>query len=200
MPPKWWNQPPCTLPPGRTASSVTPSSLTLIFGWLLCVGLPIGSRLRPLCILYLLFFAPLHLTPQMMGRCPPTRSAPDTPPLIHPTYRGHQPLVSYYVLLLNSCPLRPRPHSSLYFSMGLVLAPQSMEPAMARVHQTPRACYRLMIGSGSTKIWSHSGCCHGNRGPKLLEGRAAAAHVGCCVFWLCFVLWHAVEHCILPSL
>jgi hypothetical protein len=29
---------------------------------------------------------------------------------------------------------------------------------------------------------------HGERGLKPLEGRAAAAHVGCCVLWLCFVL------------
>jgi hypothetical protein len=40
--PKRWKQPPCMLPPGRTASSITPLSLPLIFGWLLCVGLPIG--------------------------------------------------------------------------------------------------------------------------------------------------------------
>jgi len=26
---------------------------------------------------------------------------------------------------------------------------------------------------------------HGGRGPKPLEGRAAAAHVDCCVLWLC---------------
>ncbi len=30
---------------------------------------------------------------------------------------------------------------------------------------------------------------HGERGLKPLEGRAAAAHVGCCVLWLCSVLY-----------
>jgi len=29
---------------------------------------------------------------------------------------------------------------------------------------------------------------HGERGLKLLEGRAAVAYVGCCVLWLCLVL------------
>ena len=31
-----------------------------------------------------------------------------------------------------------------------------------------------------------SACCHGERGPKPLVGRAAPAHVGCCVL-LCFL-------------
>ncbi len=187
MPLKRWNQPPCTLSPSCTASSITPPSLPLIFGWLLFVGLPISGQLRPPCFSFLLFFASIHLTPQTMGRCPPTHSALAGPPLMHPIYRSHQPLISCCVFLLNSGHLRPWPQPSLYFSIGLVLAPQSTEPAMARAHQTPSACYRP-IGSGSAKIWGHGGCCHGDREPKLLEGRAAVAHVGCCVFWLCFVL------------
>ena len=132
-----------------------------------------------------------------MGRCPPTRSSPVSPHIIHTIYHGCQPLVGCCMLLCNGGQLKPRPQPSLYFSMGLVLVPQSMEPAMARAHQMPHACYRP-IGSGSAKIWGHGGCCHGDRGPTLLEGRVVVVHVGCCVFWLCFVLWFAVEHCILP--
>jgi hypothetical protein len=56
------------------------------------------------------------------------------------------------------------------------------------------------IGIIGAKIWGHGRCCHGGRGPKPLEGRAVAAHVGCCVLWLCFVLPLSVEHCILPIL
>jgi hypothetical protein len=137
--------------------------------------------------------------PQTMGCCPPTRSSPAAPPLIHPIYRSCQPLVCCCVLLLNGGHLRPRPQPSPYFSMDLVSAPQSMGTAMARAHRTPRACYRPM-GSGSAKIWGHGRCCHGDRGPKLLEGRAVMAHVACCVFWLCFGLGLVVEHCILPIL
>jgi hypothetical protein len=48
--------------------------------------------------------------------------------------------------------------------------------------------------------WGQLCPAHGERGAKPLESRAAAAHVGCCVLWLCFVLWLAVEHCILPIL
>ncbi len=36
MPPKQWNQPPCKLPPCHSPSSITPLSLPLISGWLLC--------------------------------------------------------------------------------------------------------------------------------------------------------------------
>jgi hypothetical protein len=126
-------------------------------------------------------------------------SAPAAPPLIHPIYRRRQPLVGCCVLLLNGDHLRPRPQPSLSFSMGLVLTPQSMEPATARAHQMPRPCYRP-IGSKSAKIWVHGGCCHGERETKQLESRAAAAHIGCCVLWLCFVLWLMVECCILPIL
>jgi hypothetical protein len=132
----------------------------------------------------------LHSMPQMMGRCPPTHSAPAVPPIIYPIFCGHQPFVGFCVLLLYGGHLRPRPQPSLYFLMGLVLAPQSMEPTMARVHQMPRACYRL-IGSSGAKICIHGRCCHGERGPKPLKGRVAAAHVDCCVLWLCFVLWLA---------
>jgi len=34
-------------------------------------------------------------------------------------------------------------------------------------------------------IWWRRWPTHGERGLKPLEGRAAAAHVGCCVLWLC---------------
>jgi hypothetical protein len=161
---KQLNQPRCTLPPSHTASSITPPSLPHIFGWLLCVGSSIGGQLRPPCIVLILFFALLYLIPQMMGRHPPTRSTPAAPPIIHPIYRGHQILIGCCVLLLDSGHLRPRPQPNLYLSMGLVLAPQSMEPGTARVHRMPRACYRL-IGSRGTKIWIRGKCCHGERVP-----------------------------------
>jgi len=65
---------------------------------------------------------------------------------------------------------------------------------MARAQPMLRALYGP-IGSSGIKNWVHGRCCHGERGPKLLKGRAAAAHVGCCVLWLCFVLWLAIEYC-----
>ena len=59
---------------------------------------------------------------------------------------------------------------------------------MVSAHPMPRACHGP-IDSGGTKIWVHGICCHGERGPKPMKGRAWAAHVGCwCVLWLCFVL------------
>jgi hypothetical protein len=49
-------------------------------------------------------------------------------------------------------------------------------------------------------IWGQLCPAHGERGAKPLESTAAAAHDGCCVLWLCSVLWLVVEHCILPIL
>jgi hypothetical protein len=69
----------------------------------------------------------------------------------------------------------------------------------ARAHPTHRTIDRL-IGSSGAKTWVYGGCCHEERGPKPLKGRAAVAHVGCCVLRLCFVLWLGVECCILPIL
>jgi len=68
---------------------------------------------------------------------------------------------------------------------------------MVRAQPMSRALYGP-IGSSGAKIWVHVRCCHGERGPKLLKGRAEAAHVGCCMLWLCFVLWLAIV--ILPIL
>ncbi len=144
MPLKQWNQAPCMLPPSCTASSTTAPSTPVIFGLLLCVGLPIGGQLRPPCILFILFCALLHSTPQTMGHCPPTHSTLAAPPIIPPIYRSRQLLVGCCMLLLNGGHLWPRPWPYLCFSIGLVLAPQSTEPAMARAHRMPRACCRLI--------------------------------------------------------
>jgi hypothetical protein len=134
-----------------------------------------------------------------MGPCPPTHSSPAAPPIIHPIYRGRKKIGWLLSVAAYWQPFKAQPQHYLYVSMGLVLAPQSTEPAMVRAHWTPQVCYRLIESKGA-KIWIHGGCCHGERGSKPLTGRAAAAHVGCCVLWLCFVLWLVVEHCILPIL
>ena len=63
---------------------------------------------------------------------------------------------------------------------------------MARAQAMLQALYGP-IGSSGAKIWFHGRCCYGERGPKPLQGRVAAAHVGCCVLWLRFVLWPAIE-------
>jgi hypothetical protein len=79
------------------------------------------------------------------------------------------------------------------------LVPQTKEQTAARTHPTPRALYGPIEISGA-KIQVDGGCSHGERGQKPLKGGAVAAHVGCCVLLLCFVLWLVVEHCILPTL
>ena len=44
---------------------------------------------------------------------------------------------------------------------------------------------RMVLGSGGAMSWWRRCSTHGGRGPKPLEGRTAAAHVGCCVLCGC---------------
>ncbi len=75
--------------------------------------------------------------------------------------------------------------------MGLVLAPKTGEPTAAPPNLIARALHEP-IESSSAMIWEHLCPTHEERA-KLLEGRAAAAHFGCCVFMclcvLVVVLW-----------
>ena len=162
MPPKQWNQPLHASP--RSHRLFNNSSVFTSYFWLVVVcwfanWWPIKATMYLIFIIFCI--APFD-APQTMGHRPPTRSAPAAPPNIHPIYCSRQPLVGCCVLLLNNSHLRlrPRPRPSFYFSMCIVLVPQSADPAMARVHWMPRACYRL-IGSSGTTIWIHGRCFHG---------------------------------------
>jgi hypothetical protein len=52
---------------------------------------------------------------------------------------------------------------------------QSKEPTVVRAIPMPHDLHGP-IGIIGAKIWGHGECCHGERGPKLLEGRLVAAH------------------------
>ncbi len=136
----------------------------------------------------------LHLTSQMMGWHTPKRSPPSAPPL--------QPLICHRSWLLVDCcvfqwkggNLRPEPGASLYFLIGLFLSPQTWEPSAAPPNLKVRAL-RGPIGSSGAMSWWHHWPTHGGRGPKPLEARAVAAHVGCCVL-CCVVLCCVVLCCV----
>jgi hypothetical protein len=120
-------------------------------------------------------------------------SSPHHPQVVrppeYPPHCDHGLVVGCCIVCSNGGHLRPRPRPSLCFLRGCVLAPQMKEPTMARAQPTPRALYGP-IGSSGVKNWVHGRCCHGERGPKPLKGRAAVAHVGCCVCSGCvFVLF-----------
>jgi hypothetical protein len=85
----------------------------------------------------------------------------------------------------NGSHLRPRPRPPLWFLMGCVSAPKTREPTAAPPN--PKACaLHGPIGSGGTMSWWRRWPTHGERGLKPLEGgRAAAAHVDCCVLCGC---------------
>jgi len=106
-----------------------------------------------------------------MRQRPPTRSKPHAPPLRHPFHRGRNLLVDCCILSLNSGHLRPRPRPSLCFLMDLFLETQTGKPAIAPPNPTTGAL-RGTIGIGGAIGWGHRCTTHGDRGAKLLEGRA----------------------------
>jgi hypothetical protein len=156
--------------------------------WLLSVFLMIDGHLRPRCFLF--YFMSFHLPPPNDSETLPPHVPPRSRalPNILP-YRCRQLWVDCCVSSSNGGHLRPRPHLSLYFLMGCVLVPQTGEPTAAPPN--PMACtFHGTIGSGGAMIWWRRWPNHGGRGLKPLEGRAAAAHFGCCVLcvlclWLC---------------
>jgi hypothetical protein len=81
-------------------------------------------------------------------RCapPPTRLRYNIPPTASANYRADCCLKSP-----NGGHLRSEPGESLYFFVCPIPTLQSTEPATARAHRTPRACFRP-IGSGGAKI------------------------------------------------
>jgi len=74
--------------------------------------------------------------------------------------------------------------------MGLALAPKTRKPTAAPPNPTTRAlrAYEAVAPwfGGTADLPEVEG--------EAAGGRVAAAHVGCCVLWLCFVLWLAIEY------
>jgi hypothetical protein len=122
-----------------------------------------------------------------MGQCPTTRSRPGHPPLKPLNYCWCQHWVDCCTASSNVAPLRPRPRLSLYFLMGIALAPYTRKQAM--VPPYPMACaLHGPMGSHGVMSWGHRYSTHRERA-KLLEGSAAAAHFGCvCSLFLLYTL------------
>ena len=118
---------PPQLPLNRTSPSYFPPSWTPIFGWLLCGKSSIGSRLRPRPCPSFCFLS-FHLVTPNYGTTPPHTIQPVC--ASSSTYCSRQQSVDCYVLPLNGDHLMPRTHLSLYFLMGLALAPQTREPTV----------------------------------------------------------------------
>jgi hypothetical protein len=68
--------------------------------------------------------------------------------------------------------------------MGCVSAPKTRDPTAAPPNPKAHALHGH-IGSGGAMSWWRRWPTHGERGLKPLEGRAAAAHVDCCVLCGC---------------
>ena len=120
--------------------------------WLV-VAFKIIDRRQFKATVYFVFvsFSLLNSTPQMMGWYPPTCSLPSAPPLYHPPTASADYRVDFCLKSPNCDHLRPEPGASLYFFVRPISTLQLTEPATARAHRTPHACFRP-IGSGGAKI------------------------------------------------
>ncbi len=129
----------------------------------------------------------LNSTPKTMGQSPTTRLWLGNPPLKPLNYCWCQHWVDCCVASSNGGPLRPRPCLSLYFLMGLALAPHTREQAMAPPY--PMACaLHGPMGTRGVMSWGHRCSTHRERA-KPLEGRAVATHIGCvCLLFLLYTL------------
>ena len=120
-----------------------------------------------------------------MGQRPTTRSRHSNPPLQPLTYCWIQLWVDCCIASSNSGHLRPRPHLSHYFLMGLTLAPPKKEPAMALPHPVARA-YHGPIGSHGALSWGHCCSTHGEKRESCWRvgwwGLIFAVVCVCCVY------------------
>jgi hypothetical protein len=126
-------------------------SIAATYFWLVVAFKIIDQRPFKAAVYFIfVYFLLLNLTPQTMGRCPPTRSLPSAPPLYRPSNTFTDYLVDCCLKSPNSGHLTPEPGVSLNFLRPIPTL-QLTEPAMARALQMPRVCFRP-IGSGGAKI------------------------------------------------
>jgi hypothetical protein len=125
MAPKTMDLHPPILPRRSPLLSLHSSIIGACF-WLVVVCKFIDRWPPKVTVYFLLdiFFAS-NLSPPTIGRRPPTRSNPRTPPLQqHPFYPGRQLLVDCCVLPINGGHLRPMHHFPLYFLMWFISVSQ----------------------------------------------------------------------------
>jgi len=78
--------------------------------------------------------------------------------------------------------------------MSAILAPQTKEPVPASARPTARDMRTLVREQRRDDLGANFPCPWRQRG-KAARGWVAAAHFGCCVLWVCFVLWLAIWVC-----
>ena len=150
-PPKQWNCASPAPPACRTFPPYSPPSWPQVFGWLLRLKSLTGGHLRSWYILYIILFCCSIRCPKRWDGVPPRTPCPvrlqsNTPPTASADYR-----VDCCLKSPNCGHLRPESGASLYFFVHLIPTLQLTEPATARAHRTPRACFRP-IASGGAKI------------------------------------------------
>jgi hypothetical protein len=189
-PPKWWYRASPTCPARRTSPPYSPTLQLPVFGWLLCEPLSIDGCLRPWCISCLFIFCRSIRRPKRwngVSPCalPPTRLRSNIPIIASSNSRlivvcHHQTAATY---------VQSPAHLSVFWCVSFRRPKQANQPSRRQTRPWAWApCVGPIRSSGAIGWWRQQPA-HGVRGPMPLKGRAAAAHVGCCVLWLCFVLW-----------
>jgi hypothetical protein len=150
-PPTQWNCASPAPPAHRTFPPYYPPSQPPVFGWLLHLKSSTGGHLRLWCILYFKFFVDKFAAPNDGTVSPHALPAQRASALTPPPTASADYRVDCCLKSPNGGHLRPGPGASLYFFVCPIPMLQSTEPATARAHRTPRACFRP-IGSGGAKI------------------------------------------------
>ena len=141
--------------PRTYRSSHLPSilpSITATSFWLVVAFKIIDQRPFKAVVYFILYiFCQSIHRPKRWDSVPPRAPCPvhlrsTTPPTASANY-----WVDCCLKSPNGGHLRPEPGASLYFFVRPISTLQLTEPATARAHRTPRACFRP-IGSGGTKI------------------------------------------------
>jgi hypothetical protein len=188
LPPKRWNHTPPTLPPCRISSPFSPPSRLSVFGWLLHSKYQ-SAVIKDHDIFYFILLL-LSLPPQtMVWRLPHTFC-----PGCAPSPISLLPRMPTFGWLL-CCPSKRWPPKAKVTSLSLIFdvlhfgAPKEgtnrnkIAPNTARLVWAHKDQQRQDVGPWRMLPWQKMA--------KPLEGRAMAAHVGCCLFCvfcvLCFV-------------
>ncbi len=152
----------------------------LFFGWLLCFGLPIGSQFTPPCILFNYFCIASFDVPNdgiafPHALHPPRVISPDSLPLLMPTLGW-----------LLCFPFKFRPLKAKAMPITLIF-----DGVCVGIPNKGTGCGTTKPDHGQL-AWDHRRQWHHvlvaplsnpwRERAKPLGGRAAASHVGCCVF------------------
>jgi hypothetical protein len=176
---KWWNQTPCPLPPSLTSSPMYTPPRLHVFGWLLCAPSSIRDHLRPDVFYFIVLCVAQFDNWGIETASPHTLYHPRTS---FPTSIWPLPSTTslFFGIFIDWQPPKAKAMPiALFFDVVCVSAPNKgtssceHEPTTRRLQRTHSKPLCLDLRPWRMLPWQKMA--------KPLEGRAVAAHVGCCV-------------------